>query len=142
MNVLDVNVLLALYRGDHIHHESARQWWADSQSRGEPFTVPDIVWVGFVRIATNRRILPVPASLDQAWDFIQKVQMQPTYLAFSADSRTLGRFADLADDAGATADLVTDAYIAATASTFGGTVVTFDRDFRRFDGVRVTELTG
>ena len=40
-------------------------------------------------------------------------------------------------DAGASADLVTDAYIAAAAISLGATVVTFDRDFRRFDGLSV-----
>ena len=43
-------------------------------------------------------------------------------------------------DAGASADLVTDAYIAAAAISLGATVVTFDRDFRRFDGLSVLEL--
>jgi predicted nucleic acid-binding protein len=34
---------------------------------------------------------------------------------------------------------VTDAYIAASAVTLGAGVVTFDRDFRKFDGVRILE---
>ena len=33
--------------------------------------------------------------------------------------------------------LVVDAYLAALASEYGATVVTFDRDFARFDGVEV-----
>ena len=41
----------------------------------------------------------------------------------------------------ASANLVTDAYIAAAAIALGATVVTFDRDFRRFDGLSVLELS-
>lgn len=40
-------------------------------------------------------------------------------------------------DAGIRASL---AFIAACASAIGATVVTFDRDFRKFDGLRVLEL--
>ena len=43
--------------------------------------------------------------------------------------------------ADASANLVTDAYIASAAMAMGATVVTFDRDFRRFDGLSVLELS-
>jgi predicted nucleic acid-binding protein len=44
-------------------------------------------------------------------------------------------------DAGAAADLVSDAYFAAAAATLGATLVSFDRAFRRFDDLSVLELT-
>jgi toxin-antitoxin system PIN domain toxin len=140
MNVLDVNVVLALFRADHPHHRAATAWWEESLARSEPFTVPDIVWHGFARMTTNHRMFGVPATFDQAWTFARAVIAQPQHLAFTTHPRTLEEFARLATAADARGDLVTDAYIAACAAAYGGTVVTFDRDFRRFDGLRVTEL--
>lgn len=140
MNLLDVNVLVALYRPEHSHHELARSWWERSSEAGTPFTVPDVVWVGFVRIVTNRRIFPVPATLGEAFEFLRKVTEQPRYLTYAPHSEVLGEFVRVGTAAGASADLVTDAYIAATTKALGATLVTFDRDFRRFDGLNVTEL--
>lgn len=140
MNVLDVNVLIALYRAEHPHHDAARTWWNESAAAGEPFTVPDLVWVAFTRIITNRRAVTVPATFEQAWTFAEAVIAQPTYLTFAAEPRTLHEFARLSHDVNATGNLITDAYIASTAAVYGATLVTFDRDFRKFDGARVTEL--
>jgi hypothetical protein len=39
--------------------------------------------------------------------------------------------------AGTAGNLVNDAHLAALALEYGATVVTFDRDFARFEGVRV-----
>ncbi len=139
MNLLDVNVLVALYRPSHPHHAVASQWLRESLSRGEPFTVPDVVWLGFLRLVTNRRVLPAPATFGQAWEFVASLRAQPAYLQFSPHPRTLTEFARVGLRANASVNLVTDAYIAASAVTLGATVVTFDRDFRKFDGVRILE---
>lgn len=141
MNVLDVNVVIPLYRGDHPNHEVATAWWRESSSRGETFTVPDLVWVGFVRMITNRRMFPVPSTFQDAWDFAAALIAQPQHVTWMAHPRTLEEFIRISHGASARADLVTDAYIAACAATYGGTVVTFDRDFRKFDDLRVLELS-
>jgi toxin-antitoxin system PIN domain toxin len=140
MNILDVNVLVALYRPSHPHHVAATDWFDESLRSGEPFTVPDLVWVAFVRLMTNRRVVPAAATFDESWAFARAVQQQGTYATYQAHPRTLVEFARLCSETRALANLVTDAYLAAIATSFGGTVVTFDRDFRKFDDVRVTEL--
>lgn len=140
MNVLDVNVVIPLYRSDHALHAAATSWWRRSVEEGETFTVPDLVWVGFVRMITNHRLFPTPSTFDDAWSFAQALMAQPKYLTWVGHPQTMVEFARIADRAGARADLVTDAYLAACAAAYGGTVVTFDRDFRKFDGLRVTEL--
>jgi len=142
MNILDANVVIALYRPDHIHHAAARRWWDESLSSGEPFSVPDLVWLAFFRLVTNPRFTHVPATFDQAWEFAQAVQSQGTYASYQAHPRTLSEYERIASAARVTGNLSTDAYIAAIATTLGAQVVTFDRDFRKFDGVRVVELAG
>ncbi len=139
MNVLDVNVLLALYRPEHTHHEPARHWWDRAQAAGEQFTVPDVVWIGFCRLVTSSRVVDTPATFEQAWQFVGAVTANDTYLTYAADPRVLGEFRRIGVESRIGSALVTDTYIAAVASSLGATVVTFDRDFRRFDGVRVHE---
>lgn len=90
---------------------------------------------------TNNRVVRRGAGFADAWTFAEAVRARPTHRAFVEHADTLGAFARFAGEASATGNLVTDAYIAATAAPYGGTVVTFDRDLRKFDGPRVKELT-
>lgn len=141
MNIPDVNVLVGLFRPDHAFARAATAWWEESVGRGEPFTVPDLVWSGFTRVVTNGRIFEEPASFEEAQAFVGAVLAQPTHATWVAHPRTLEEFARIGADASVRGNLVTDAYIAACAATYGATVVTFDRDYRRFDDLRVHELS-
>lgn len=139
MNVVDVNVVVAFFAEKHPHHDRARSWFSQALAAGDPFTMPDLVWVGFVRLVTNRRVLEVPATFAQAWEFAESIQAQGAYLDYRAATRALPEFARLGTEVNAQVDLVTDTYIAACATTLGAAVVTFDRDFRKLDGVRIVE---
>jgi len=140
VNVPDINVLIALFRDDHPGREPALEWWNSTSSSGVPFTVPDQCWIGFVRIVTNRRIFPVSATTEQAFAFVDQMTTQPHHLTFAPHPHTLKEFERVAVSGGAVADLVPDAYLAALSIALGGTLVTFDRDFRRFDGLKLMEL--
>jgi hypothetical protein len=102
--------------------------------------VLDLIWVGFVRLVTNRRIFSHPSTADEAWEFVEAVRKQGVYIEYAAHPGLLSLFGRQVSSAGASANLVTDAYIASAAIALGATVVTFDRDFRRFDGLSVREL--
>jgi toxin-antitoxin system PIN domain toxin len=49
--LLDVNVLVALFDADHVHHELAHDWFADHGS--EPWATCPTTENGFVRVLTN-----------------------------------------------------------------------------------------
>jgi len=141
VNLLDVNVLIALFRGESAHHSTAMAWWSQADAIGAPFTVTDPVWASFVRVVTNPRAFDVAATFDEAWAFVGTIRSQPTYRRYLDAFEPLHEFERLCRGTNATGNLVTDAYIAACASAIGATVVTFDRDFRKFDGLRVLELS-
>ncbi len=141
MIIPDVNVLVALHRPGHAHHHVARDWWRQLAASGEQLTVPDAVWSGFLRIVTHPQILRPPSSPEQAWSFVHAMRARGSYIHFTAHPRLMDIFTNQCREASATANLVTDAYIAATAISLGATLVTFDRDFRRFDGLKVLELS-
>lgn len=49
--LLDVNVLVALFDPDHIHHETAHDWFADHRGRG--WATCPLTELGAVRILAN-----------------------------------------------------------------------------------------
>jgi len=140
MMIVDVNVLVALFRGDHPHHAAAARWWQEMTNSGTQFAIPDVVWSGFMRLATTGALGARGVPFGEAWKFIEALAAQPSCLIFRTDPRTMAEFERLGLQVPASGNLVSDAYIAACASVYGGTVVTFDRDFRKFDGVKVLEL--
>ena len=139
MIVPDVNVLVALFRGDHEHHRTVADWWRRTSEAGVSFTAPDLVWTGFVRIVTSHRIFKVPASVDEAFGFVNALTAQPTHVTMGPLPHGMEEFERLCRDGHATGDFVPDAYLAAVARCLGAAVATLDRDFRRFDDLRLVE---
>jgi len=134
--LLDVNVVLAAFRQDHAHHALARPWLERTISTGAGLLVPDAVWVGFVRLVTNSHIFEVPSTPAEAFDFVDAVRASPGY-AKVAGLDDLQTFRDTALGADAWGNLIPDAYLAAVALSHAVPVASFDRDFRRFDGLTI-----
>jgi toxin-antitoxin system PIN domain toxin len=139
MIVVDVNVLVAAHLSEHPHHAVAHLHLTKALT-DDAVLVPDAVWSGFLRIATNGRIFERPASLSTAIAFVRSVIAAPGYRHIGGLVDDLEPFLSLALDSDASANLIPDAYIAAVALEHDAAVSTFDRDFRRFDGLRINEL--
>lgn len=140
MIVLDVNVVLAVFRADHVHHGSVRPWFEQLPGE-EAIVVPDLVWVGFLRLVTNNHVFEVPSPLDQALGFQSAVIALRGYRPAPALPQVWDEFSRLAIEARAYGNFVPDAYIAAVASVLACPVSTMDRDFRRFEGLRILDPT-
>jgi len=69
--------------------------------------------------------------------FANDVIAQPTYRTVPGLNFGIGPLFTLMAQADARGNLVTDAYIAAVALQLGATVATYDRDFRRFDSLKL-----
>ena len=133
MILLDVNVVLAAHRGDHPHHDAVRPWFDELLARKQPFAVPDVAWAAFIRIATNRRIFTVPTPIEDAFAFLHAVRAQPGHVAIAPGADHLALFEQVCRESGASGDLAADAYLAALAIEQGAALVSFDRDFARFE---------
>ena len=132
----DVNLLVAAMRLDHPHHALA---FAHLQGQLEQATKwpiqPNVVLLGtvvsgFIRIVTNAQIFFKPSSLQQAMDFVDALLSSPGVVFQAAGSQWPG-FRDLCLQAAVTPNLVSDAWIAASALQLGEVVHTFDRDFKK-----------
>lgn len=139
MLVCDVNVLIAAYRADHPHHARVHPWWLETLCSGERIHVPDIVWVGFIRIVSSPRVFAVPSPVEEACLFAEALRAHPTYATGWPTPSIFAEFTRRCRDDQVSGNLVTDAWIAATATVMGAPVVTLDRDFRRFDGLAIVE---
>lgn len=136
MVIPDVNVLVYAFREDTPYHDQALSWLVSRL--GDPMEeiiIPDLVLVGFLRICTNPRIFHEPSTTEEATEFTRSVISQSTYK--TAPALGAEPLLDLLVESQSRADLVTDAYIAFVALQLGATVATYDRDFRRFDNLRL-----
>jgi toxin-antitoxin system PIN domain toxin len=61
--LLDVNVLVALFDPDHVHHQAAHDWFADH--RDEPWATCAVTEAGFMRVVGNPSYgSPVQSTAD------------------------------------------------------------------------------
>ena len=132
----DVNLLVAAMRLDHPHHSLAfNHLQVQLQMASKHPTMPTIVLLGpvvsgFIRIVTNAQIFILPSSLQQVMDFVDALLTSPGVVFQAAGSQWPG-FRDLCLQAAVTTNLVSDAWIAASALQLGEVVHTFDRDFKK-----------
>jgi toxin-antitoxin system PIN domain toxin len=134
----DVNLLLYATIDAFPQHEKARLWWEETVNSGEMIGLADPAIYGFLRIATNPRILKPPLSADDAathvetWLALPNVRWAPPGPAHH--DLTLGYLRS----AGTAGNLTTDAQLAAIAAEHNAIMCTNDNDFARFPGIRWT----
>ncbi len=140
MKVIDANVLIAAVSSDHAHHAAAVAWLQKARNEREPLALCTVVALAFLRITTNPKIHEHPLMSYQALDWLGALMRSPSARwVHPADEHllALGRLLT----GSVVGNLVMDAHLAALALENGASVVTFDRDFLRFKGLRV-ELLG
>ncbi len=136
MKLLDVNVVLAASRDDHPNFEVGRAYVDRLLATGDRYSVTDLVAGAFLRVATNRRIFVTPTPIEQAFDYVCALRAQPGHVPVAPGPAHLELLERIATAANALGDLMPDAQLAAVAVERACEIVSFDRDFARFDDVR------
>jgi toxin-antitoxin system PIN domain toxin len=131
----DVNVLLAGFRTDHIHHRPARAFLEEARSQTVTLGVSDVALSSLVRLATNPRVFVQPDTVDAVLDYIDAL-LDPPVAVVLAGAGHWPRFASLCRELGLRGNLVPDAYLAALALEQRAELVTFDRGFGRYPRLR------
>lgn len=136
MILVDANILL--YAEDQLspHHAAARTWWDAQLSGASPVCLCWTVLGAFIRIATNARVYDRPLSLEQALARVQSWMDQPCVRIVHSTERHWTVFRKMLSEGQATANLVTDAHLAAMALEHGCDLLSTDSDFSRFPGIR------
>jgi toxin-antitoxin system PIN domain toxin len=134
--VVDANVLLYAVDAASAHHEVSRSWLDTSLGGAEAVGFAWVALLAFVRIATNPSILPTPMSTDEATDQVETWVSAPAAVIAQPTPRHVSLLRGLLHDSGSAGNLTTDAHLAALAMEHGADIVSYDRDFARFPGVR------
>lgn len=120
-------------------HPRCRDWLLAAYAGDESFGICPPVLIGLVRILTHPRVFRPPDTHDQAFAFVNSLMTHPNALLLNPGRDHLALFEGLCREADAHGDLVTDAYLAALALETDAVLVTADRDFARFPGLRRRE---
>jgi uncharacterized protein len=134
----DVNTLLyAVNRSSDQHAvalEALRRGFDDP--RGVAFAWTALC--AFLRLSTRRGIFPRPLSVDDALRVVERWLEHSRAQVVNPGERHAEILGRLLRSTGASGNLTTDAHLAALAIEHGATILSFDRDFARFEGVRWT----
>lgn len=136
MVIVDANVLLYAVDLASVHHERARSWLDDSLDGNEAVGFAWIVLLAFIRIGTNPSILPTPMTADEATGQVEAWLSAPATVVAQPTTRHASVLRGLLRQTGTAGNLTTDAHLAALAVEHGADIVSYDRDFARFTGVR------
>ena len=138
MKLLDLNLLLYAVDNDSARHRPAKRWLEAALSDDEPVALPWVVLLGFLRIATNKRILPHPLSASQAMTVVDSWLAQPAVRVLLPGDEHWRILKSLLTETGTAGNLTTDAHLAALAIENGATLYSTDTDFHRFPRLRWT----
>ncbi|MBF8290389.1 MAG: hypothetical protein HW391_1357 [Chloroflexi bacterium] len=136
MQLVDANVLIYAVNEDAPAHAVCRRWLDDALAGNESVGFAWIVLLAFLRVATNPAVLADPMSVEEATDQVRTWLAAPAAIVVEPTARHADLIAGLLSGVGTAGNLVNDAHLAALASEHRATVVTFDRDFGRFPGLR------
>jgi uncharacterized protein len=136
--VILVDVNLLLYAGIEAapEHERAKAWLDSQYTNGIRIGLPWHSILGYMRLATNRRVYPRGPSAGEAWDTVERWVLQPNAWIPEATDRHFTLLSQFVAAGIVSSALVSDAHLAALAIEHGLTLCSNDRDFRKFDGLR------
>jgi toxin-antitoxin system PIN domain toxin len=139
IDLLDINVWLALVDENHQHHPSTRDYWTHHKADHVAFC--RISMLGLLRLSTQPRVLSRALNNEEAWTIYRQYLALPP-VKFLADPPNLEQhFAALTLTADFPHRMWTDGYLAAFALASKSRLVSFDGDFKRFTGLNFLHLT-
>jgi toxin-antitoxin system PIN domain toxin len=136
MILVDANLLL--YATDNLsaHHAAAKKWWENQLSSTEPVCLCWPVINTFIRIGTNPRLQRRSMTLAEATERVQSWLDQPCVRLIQPTEHHWKIFQQMLRAGNATANLVSDAHLAALAVEHNCILQSNDTDFARFRGLK------
>ena len=134
----DLNVLLYAADSTSVRHPIAKAWLEKAiNESGEEVGLPWVVHLGFLRLTTSAKIFPNPMTVEQSLGWLDHLWAAPNVVSLNPGRAHAGLLRHLLLTVGTGGNLTTDAHLAALALEHDARVVTGDRDFLRFPGLRV-----
>lgn len=140
MKLPDVNVLLYAVNSASPQHAVAKQALQQAFTEGD-VGLPWAVLQGFLRLTTRSGILSNPLTVEDALQVVHSWLDHPAATTLAPGERHAAILSRLLIGVGQGGSLVSDAHLAAMAIEHNAELLSFDRDFARFSGLRWTALT-
>jgi hypothetical protein len=135
---VDANLLLHASDRQSPFHERARPALEHLVGGSDIIYLFWPVIMAYVRIATHPSIFERPMPPERARTNIEVLLARPNVVAPGESDGFWERFRDVASEADARGNLVTDAHVVALMIQHGvRTIWSNDRDYRRFSGIEV-----
>ena len=137
----DVNVLIAAFRDEHVHHLRAREWLLNACAQsaatrvgagpsGGTLQLITHVMASFLRLVTHAKVFAIPTPTDEAIAFLDALLRSPR-VAILDTSTSWSALRQLCLDKNLSANAIPDAVIVAAVVQNNEVLATFDRDFSR-----------
>lgn len=140
MRALDTNVLVFATIRSSPQHEPAVEVLRQCAEGPAVWAIPWPCIYEFLRVVTHPRVYHPPVPAEIALTDLRAVLGSPSLVLLSETARHGEVMDAVVRESGATGNLMHDAHIAALCLEHGVTeLVTGDRDFRRFSGLRLTD---
>jgi uncharacterized protein len=129
---VDINLLVYATFNSLPQHTATQSWLERQLGGSSRVGLPWSTLLGFLRIATNPRIVLIPLSMQEAWQQVEDwLSCEPVWTPqpTAHHAKVLGSLLSQPDVRG---NLVPDAHLAALAIEHGLTLCSTDGDFARF----------
>jgi uncharacterized protein len=134
--VPDVNLLLYAVVSGFPQHKPAYAWWEETINSTTQVGLSSPAIFGFIRIATNPRVLSPPLTVEAAAGYISAWLGQPNVSHLVPGPRHIEIAFSLLRTVGTGGNLTTDVQLAALALEHDADMYSNDTDFARFSGLR------
>ncbi len=136
MIIPDVNLLLYAVVSAFPEHQHAHEWWEGTINSAAEIGLASPAIFGFIRIATNPRVLSPPLSVEAATGYVSAWLGQPNVSHIAPGAEHIAIAFSLLTQIGTGGNLTTDVQLAALALEYDADIHSNDTDFARFPGVR------
>ena len=139
----DVNVWLATLVEEHPHHDAATGWWREKVlPASEDVAFCRLTQLGLLRLLSSERVMG-RQRMDHAhaWAVFGEVAAQASVKFLEEPTGLDEALADLCRRQRSSPGFWSDAYLAAFARAGQYRFATFDRGFRRFEGLDLVLLS-
>jgi toxin-antitoxin system PIN domain toxin len=135
--LIDANLLIYAYDASSEFHGDARRWLEKRFSDPAPVRLSWSTIHAFLRLTTHPAVFTTTLTMSDASQIVDSWLALPSLGVLEPGNAYWAIFRRLLLEAQVRGALVMDAHLAALAIEHGATLYTTDRDFARFEGLRV-----
>mgnify|MGYP001587983087 CR=1 FL=1 len=139
MRAIDTNVLIFGVMSSSAHHTRSRELLDELAGGSLPWGIPWPCLYEFLRVVTHPRVFHPPMPVEEALGDLTRILESPSVVLLSETPRHAQVMEEVIRQSGVRGNLIHDAHVAALCLEHGASeLITGDRDFLRFAGLRVS----